>query len=52
MEDRKQVRSINLRSFHNWIKSALIRIYIDKLRAESIKNISVFDAAAGKGGDL
>lgn len=30
----------------------MIRIYIDKLKSESIKNISVLDLAAGKGGDL
>ncbi len=52
---RDHLETIQLKSFHNWIKSVLItktKEFIEEvIRAKFVK-VSVFDIACGKGGDL
>jgi hypothetical protein len=43
--------AINMRKFHNWIKSNLIFTYCDKIY-QSNENISVLDLGCGRGGDI
>ncbi|KAG8442240.1 hypothetical protein GDO86_011148 [Hymenochirus boettgeri] len=48
---RSQSRIFYLRNFNNWMKSALIGEFVDKVRQRK-KNITVLDLGCGKGGDL
>lgn len=43
---RTRSEIIHLRSFHNWVKSVLIREFVSQ------RNLRVLDIACGKGGDL
>lgn len=43
---RTRSEIIHLRSFHNWVKSVLIREFVSQ------RSLKVLDIACGKGGDL
>ncbi|XP_053323982.1 mRNA cap guanine-N7 methyltransferase [Spea bombifrons] len=49
---RSKSRIIHLRNFNNWMKSALIGEFLDKVRQTKRENITVLDLGCGKGGDL
>jgi mRNA (guanine-N7-)-methyltransferase len=56
--DRRALKTINLRNFHNWIKSVLINKYTRDvsfaIRKKTNKNLKLsgLDFGCGKGGDL
>uniref|UniRef100_A0A0K2UVZ1 mRNA cap guanine-N(7) methyltransferase n=1 Tax=Lepeophtheirus salmonis TaxID=72036 RepID=A0A0K2UVZ1_LEPSM len=51
---RKESRIFFLRNFNNWLKSMLLREYINKILMgpQGIRKISALDLGCGKGGDL
>lgn len=49
MSSRKKSSIINIRMFHNWVKSTSIKEAVDEL---NIKDISLLDLAVGRGGDM
>ncbi|KAE8598278.1 hypothetical protein XENTR_v10016783 [Xenopus tropicalis] len=51
LETRSQSRIFHLRNFNNWMKSALIGEFVEKVRQRT-RNIAVLDLGCGKGGDL
>jgi mRNA (guanine-N7-)-methyltransferase len=52
-KQRKHSAIINLRSFHNWIKSQTILDAANYLRnTHSVNDIKLLDLAVGKGGDM
>ncbi|XP_073446129.1 mRNA cap guanine-N(7) methyltransferase [Dendrobates tinctorius] len=52
LKQRNQSRIVHLRNFNNWMKSALIGEFLDRVRRKSHQNITVLDLGCGKGGDL
>ncbi|KAM9308328.1 mRNA cap guanine-N(7) methyltransferase [Gastrophryne carolinensis] len=52
LQQRSQSRIFFLRNFNNWMKSALIGEFLDRVRMKKNKGISVLDLGCGKGGDL
>lgn len=53
----RQIRNnssiINIRTFHNWVKTSLIKEAIEYLnKTYNVKDISLLDLAVGRGGDL
>ncbi|OCT76605.1 mRNA cap guanine-N7 methyltransferase isoform X1 [Xenopus laevis] len=51
LEIRSQSRIFHLRNFNNWMKSALIGEFVEKVQQRT-RNITVLDLGCGKGGDL
>ncbi|KAM4688953.1 mRNA cap guanine-N(7) methyltransferase [Discoglossus pictus] len=49
---RSQSRIFYLRNFNNWMKSALIGEFIDRVRQKKKRDLTVLDLGCGKGGDL
>ncbi|KAM8966384.1 mRNA cap guanine-N(7) methyltransferase [Pelodytes ibericus] len=52
LQARSQSRIFYLRNFNNWMKSALIGEFTDKVRQNKKGDITVLDLGCGKGGDL
>lgn len=54
LQERDRSRILHMRNFNNWIKSMLIREYINKRREDKADDspFHVLDLGAGKGGDL
>ncbi|XP_040287790.1 mRNA cap guanine-N7 methyltransferase [Bufo bufo] len=52
LKERSQSRIFYLRNFNNWMKSALIGEFLDRVRQKNRRNITVLDLGCGKGGDL
>ncbi|KAG9479104.1 hypothetical protein GDO78_012650, partial [Eleutherodactylus coqui] len=52
LQERSQSRIFHLRNFNNWMKSALIGEFIDRVWRKNHRNITVLDLGCGKGGDL
>ncbi|KAL7298703.1 hypothetical protein TKK_0008461 [Trichogramma kaykai] len=54
LSQRNQSRIIHMRNFNNWLKSTLIKEYIDKTKQKKSLNdpLKVLDMCCGKGGDL
>lgn len=52
LDKRSQSRIFYLRNFNNWIKSALIGEFLEKVREKKKRDIAVLDLGCGKGGDL
>ncbi|XP_056377472.1 mRNA cap guanine-N7 methyltransferase isoform X2 [Hyla sarda] len=52
LKERSQSRIFYLRNFNNWMKSALIGEFLDRLRRKNHRNVTVLDLGCGKGGDL
>uniref|UniRef100_A0A0K8RDU5 mRNA cap guanine-N(7) methyltransferase n=1 Tax=Ixodes ricinus TaxID=34613 RepID=A0A0K8RDU5_IXORI len=54
LQERDRSRILHMRNFNNWIKSMLIREYINKRRSDKVDDapFNVLDLGAGKGGDL
>ncbi|XP_075682581.1 mRNA cap guanine-N(7) methyltransferase [Rhinoderma darwinii] len=52
LKERSQSRIFYLRNFNNWMKSALIGEFLDRVREKKNRNIAVLDLGCGKGGDL
>lgn len=52
LEKRSESRIFYLRNFNNWIKSALIGEFLEKVRQKKKRDITVLDLGCGKGGDL
>ncbi|XP_068093218.1 mRNA cap guanine-N7 methyltransferase isoform X2 [Hyperolius riggenbachi] len=52
LQQRSQSRIFYLRNFNNWMKSALIGEFVDRVRKQKSRNVSVLDLGCGKGGDL
>lgn len=50
--ERKRSTIINIRSFHNWIKTRLIQESVLYLKENSVDNLSLLDLAVGRGGDM
>ncbi|XP_018412331.1 PREDICTED: mRNA cap guanine-N7 methyltransferase [Nanorana parkeri] len=52
LKQRSQSRIFYLRNFNNWMKSALINEFIERVRERKNRNVAVLDLGCGKGGDL
>ncbi|XP_040209851.1 mRNA cap guanine-N7 methyltransferase isoform X2 [Rana temporaria] len=52
LKQRSQSRIFYMRNFNNWMKSALINEFLDRVRERKNRNIAVLDLGCGKGGDL
>ncbi|XP_064467444.1 mRNA cap guanine-N7 methyltransferase-like [Ornithodoros turicata] len=54
LEQRQQSRIFHMRNFNNWVKSMLIRDFINKRKEDKPDGdtFTVLDLGAGKGGDL
>lgn len=54
LEQRHQSRILHMRNFNNWVKSMLIRDFVNKRKEEKVDKdkFTVLDLGAGKGGDL
>ncbi|XP_063779472.1 mRNA cap guanine-N7 methyltransferase [Pseudophryne corroboree] len=52
LQQRSQSRIFYLRNFNNWMKSALIGEFLEKVQKKKQRNIAVLDLGCGKGGDL
>ncbi|XP_055983083.1 mRNA cap guanine-N7 methyltransferase [Sorex fumeus] len=52
LEKRSESRIFYMRNFNNWIKSALIGEFLEKVRQKKKRDITVLDLGCGKGGDL
>ena len=42
----------NLRKYHNWIKSTMLKEVSNELRSDNVNYIRLLDVSTGKGGDL
>lgn len=49
---RSESRIFYLRNFNNWMKSALIGEFLDRVRQKKKGQLTVLDLGCGKGGDL
>ncbi|CAH2284696.1 mRNA cap guanine-N7 methyltransferase [Pelobates cultripes] len=52
LQVRNESRIVHLRNFNNWMKSALIGEFLDRVRQKKKGRIAVLDLGCGKGGDL
>ncbi|XP_075069357.1 mRNA cap guanine-N(7) methyltransferase [Mixophyes fleayi] len=52
LQQRSQSRIFYLRNFNNWMKSALIGEFVEKVQKRKKRSITVLDLGCGKGGDL
>lgn len=52
VEARKKSKIFFMRNFNNWTKAILITEFIEKLRRDGCRYLTVLDMCCGKGGDL